>query len=69
MVVGHKLRYMDLFAISNTGFCMEFQRASVVVSCPGADFRGWDQIFGPGVNIWARGPFWGKNRVPKKVML
>ena len=38
MVFGHNLHYMAPFAIPRAGFCMVFQRASFVFSCPGTDF-------------------------------
>ena len=64
-----ELEYMAPFAIPRPGFCMVFQRASVVFSCPGSDFLAWDLIFGSQVNSLARGPFLGKKNVPKKVVL
>ena len=69
MVLGHNLHYMAPFGILRTGFCMVFQRASFVFSCPGTDFGAQDLIFGPGVNILARGPFLGQKWAPKKVNL
>ena len=69
MVFGHNLRYMAPFDFSRAGFCMVFRRASFVFSCPGADFGGRGRIFGPGVNILARGPFWGQEWGPKKIVL
>ena len=38
MVFGHNLHYMAPFGIPRPGFCMVFQRASFVCSCPGTDF-------------------------------
>ena len=38
MVFGHNLRYMAPFDFSRVGFCMVFQCASFVFSCPRADF-------------------------------
>ena len=60
MVVGHNLHNMAPFAIPNTGFCMVFQRASFVFSCPGADVWAQERIFGSRVNMLARGPFMGQ---------
>ena len=48
---------------------MFFQRASFVFSCLGADFGARDQIFGPRVNMLARGPFWIDFGVPKNILL
>ena len=69
MVFGHNLRYMAPFDFSRAGFCMVFRRASFVFSCLGTDFGGQGRIFGPGVNILARGPFWGQKWGPKKIVL
>ena len=66
MVFGYNLHHMAPFDFSSAGFCMEFRRASFVFSCPGADFGGRGRIFGPGVNILARGPFLGSKMGPEK---
>ena len=68
MVFDYPLHNMAPFEILKVEFCMFVWRASFVFSCPGADLgdRGW--IFGPGVNILARGPFWGQKCGPKKVV-
>jgi hypothetical protein len=47
---------MAPFAILKAGYNTVFQGASFVFSCPGADVGAWDLIFGPRVNILARGP-------------
>ena len=47
MVLGHNLHYMAPFAIPRAGFCMVFQRASFVSSCPEADFGALGQILEP----------------------
>ena len=62
MVFGHNLHHVAPFEIPRAGFCMVFQRASFVFSCPGADF-------GSQVNILGWGAFWAEKMVPKKIVL
>ena len=69
MVFGHNLHYMAPFGIPRPGFCMVFQRASFVFSCPGLDVGAGDPIFGPRVNILARGPFLVNFGVPENILL
>ena len=69
MVFGHNLRYMAPFDFPRAGFCMVLRRASIAFSCLGMDFGGRGRIFGPGVNILARGAFWGQKWGPKKTVL
>ena len=57
MVFGHNLHYMAPFAIPRPGFCMVFQRAPFVFSCPRADFGAQNRILDPQVDMLARGPF------------
>ena len=66
MVFGHNLHYMALFEIPRTGFCMVFQRASFVFSCPGADFGAQDRILDSQVDMLACGPFFGQFWGPEK---
>ena len=56
MVFGRNLHYMAPFGIPRTGFCMVFQRASFVFSCPGADFGAQNLILDHQVDIWAWEP-------------
>ena len=74
MILGHNLHHMAPFEIPRAGFCMVFQRASFVFSCPGADFGAQDrildpqdQILDPQVNVLAWGPFWYQKMAPKKM--
>ena len=66
MVFGLNLHSMAPFAIPRTGFCMVFQRASFVLSCPGTDFGAQDWILDPQVDILARGPLLVNCRGPEK---
>ena len=68
MVFGHNLHYMAPFAIPRAGFCMVFQRASFVFSCPGADFGARGQIWDPQVDILAWGAFLVNFWVPKNIL-
>ena len=58
MDFGHNLRYMPLFGIPSTVFCMFFQRASFICLCPRADFGTENWILNHPVDILAQGPFW-----------
>ena len=69
MVFGHTLHYMAPFAIPRAGFCMVFQRASFVFSCPGVEFGARGQIWDPQVDILAWGAFLVNFGVPKNMLL
>ena len=69
IVFGHNLHHMAPFAIPRAGFCMVFQRASFVFSCPGPDLGAQDRILEPQVDILAWGPFWLNFWVPKNILL
>ena len=60
MVFGPNLHYMAPFAIPRTGFCMVFQRASFVFSCPGADFGAQDWILDPRIGFGSAGRHLGR---------
>ena len=65
MFFGHNLHYMAPFGNPRTAFCMVFQRASFVFSCPGADFWAQDQILDLGSTFWP-GDLFGLNNGPEK---
>ena len=69
MVFGHNLRYMAPFDFSRAGFCMEFRRASFVLSCPGMDLGGPDRICGPPGRHFGLGALWGQFGGPEKTHL
>ena len=66
MVFSHNLRYMAPFDFSRAGFCMVFQRASFVFSCPGTDFGGWGRILDPQGQNFGPGPFLVPTNGPEK---
>ena len=59
MVFGHNLRYMAPFDFSRPGFCMVFQRAYFVFSCPGTDLGGRGRILEPRGRHFGPGMFLG----------
>ena len=69
MFFGRNLHCMAPFAILRAGFCMVFQRASFVFSCPGVDVGAAGPIVGPRVNMLARGRFFVNFVVPENILL
>ena len=65
-VWGHNLQHMAPFGALTSGFCMVFQRATLV-------FLTLDHIFGaPGQGLGPRGPegpFWAQNGGPENMIL